>query len=271
VKTQNSLSIDHSPMTKPTLPATPSAEKTASLDKAFAELQSFGWGSSRGALMPIDDAIPAASQCPDSRRDLEARLIRVLQTDAPPPAKDYACRKLSLIGSSDAVPVLAGLLLDKDLGNAARSALELIPGPEAARTLRESLVQLDGVAKVGVINSLGARRDIESLPVLMNLLRDDDPMLATAAAWALGNLGTPSAAKSLQHAPSELPASARLAIADARLSCAERLLNNGQKAEAVALYRSLAEAGQPKHVQLAARRGLLMAARTGIRSVPASD
>jgi HEAT repeat protein len=259
------------PMTKSTPPAKLSADKTASLDKAFAELQSFGWGSSRGSLMPIDDAIPAAFECPDARRDLEARLTQVLQTDAPPPAKDYACRKLSLIGSSDCVPVLAGLLLDKDMGNAARSALELIPGPEAARGLRESLARLDGVAKVGIINSLGARRDIESLGVLMGLLRDTDPRIATAAAWALGNLGTTSAAKSLQNTPAELSASARLAIADARLSCAERLLNDGQKAEAVALYRSLAEAGQPKHVQLAAQRGLLMAARTGVRSQPASE
>jgi HEAT repeat protein len=232
------------------------------LDKAFSELQSFGWGSSRGPLMPIDNAIPAALQSSEARRDLEMRLARVLQTDAPPPAKDYACRKLGLIGSAASVPALAALLLDKDIGNGARGALEVIPGPEAARALRESLSKLEGVAKAGVINSLGVRRDFESLSLLIKLLKDPDPTIATAAAWSLGNIGTSGAAQPLQKTPAELAGPIRMAIADARLACAERLLRDGLKADAVALYRALAEPSQPKHVQLAARRGLLIAAQS---------
>jgi HEAT repeat protein len=236
-------------------------DRTA-LEKAFTELQTFGWGSSRGSLVPIDEAIPVALECPETRRDLETRFTGVLQADAPPPAKDYACRKLSLIGSRACVPVLAGLLLDKDVGNAARGALEVIPGPEARRALRESLSRLEGVAKAGVINSLGARREIESAPVLMDLVSDPDLVIATAAAWALGSFGNASAARTLQKVPSEIANSMRMAIADALLGCAERLLKAENRAEAVALYRSLADASQPKHVQLAARRGLLMAAQS---------
>jgi HEAT repeat protein len=248
-------------MSKLNSPATPPIEQAA-LDKAFADLQTFGWGSSRGLLMPIDEAIPQALECPEARRDLEGRLIAVLRAEAPPPAKDYACRKLCLAGSHACVPVLRNLLMDKDVGNAARAALEVIPGREASRALRESLPRLAGVAKVGVINSLGARRELENAPALMDLLADPDPAIASAAAWALGALGNGSAAKSLQKAPPEAANAFRTTITDALLACAERMLKEGQRADAVALYRSLSDKTQPKHVQLAARRGLLMAAQS---------
>ena len=50
------------------------------------------------------------------------------------------------------------------------------------------------------------------------------------------------------------------AIADACLTCAERLLADGKKPEAVRLYKSLNSEDQPKHVRLAATRGVLAAA-----------
>jgi hypothetical protein len=50
------------------------------------------------------------------------------------------------------------------------------------------------------------------------------------------------------------------AVADACLACAEHLLADGKKAEAIGLYKSLAGEDQPKHVRLAATRGLLAAA-----------
>ena len=48
------------------------------------------------------------------------------------------------------------------------------------------------------------------------------------------------------------------AVADASLVCAERLLADGKKAEATLVYKSLCGEDQPKHVRLAATRGLLL-------------
>jgi hypothetical protein len=53
----------------------------------------------------------------------------------------------------------------------------------------------------------------------------------------------------------------RLAVADALLACAERLLADGKKAEALAVYRTLANPQQPSHVRSAAERGAAMAGK----------
>ena len=56
------------------------------------------------------------------------------------------------------------------------------------------------------------------------------------------------------------PEGVKPAIADACLVCAGGLLAGGNKAEAILLYKSLNSQDQPKHVRLAATRGLLAAA-----------
>jgi hypothetical protein len=55
------------------------------------------------------------------------------------------------------------------------------------------------------------------------------------------------------------PEALRLAAADACLTCAERLLADGKKLEALAIYKALVGSDQPKHVRVAATRGLLAA------------
>ncbi len=83
--------------------------------------------------------------------------------------------------------------------------------------------------------------------------------MARAAAIALGDIGTAEAAKALADAKPTAP-EATQAATDARLACAEDLLAGGKKAEALAVYKSLAGEGQPKQVRLAATRGMLACA-----------
>ena len=68
--------------------------------------------------------------------DKERELIAILKSKAPPEEKAIACKRLAIYGSSQAVPALAPLLLDKDLASWARIALEVIPGPAADAALR---------------------------------------------------------------------------------------------------------------------------------------
>ena len=97
------------------------------------------------------------------------------------------------------------------------------------------------------------------MPELTSSLGDADPTIVCAAAYALGDIRTSDAAKALAQATPSA-AQARQAVTDARLSCAEGLLADGKKAEALAVYKSLAGDGQPKHVRLAATRGMLACA-----------
>jgi HEAT repeat protein len=231
----------------------------AALDKAFEALKTYDWGQDRSTLQVLDEAVAATHGDAAARKNLETRLVAVLKTDAPRAAKDVACRQLSLIGSADAAPALAELLTDKELSQMGRYALERIPDPAALAVLRDALSKTDGVLKVGVINSLGVRRDAESTASMTALMENSDPQLASAAVAALGAIGSADAAKALGDLQKKAADQLKPAVADARLCCAERLLAAGQKVEALAIYKALNTEDQPKHVRLAAVRGLLAA------------
>jgi hypothetical protein len=91
------------------------------------------------------------------------------------------------------------------------------------------------------------------------LLSGGDEKVAVAAASALGDLRGSEAAKALAAAKPGSDA-VRLAVTDARMSCAEGLLAAGKSAEALLIYKSLTGDEQPKHVKLGATRGVLACA-----------
>jgi HEAT repeat protein len=225
------------------------------LDQAFEALKTYNWGADRKVLEPIDKAALEK----EGRKELEARLAAVLKSDVSHDAKDFVCRKLMVIGTADSVPALAVLLPDEKLSHMARFALERIPAPEAAKALREALSKTEGKVKVGVIASLGQRGDAESVSSLAKLLGDSDAAVARAAAYALGAIRNADAAKALADAKPSQP-EVKQAATDASLACAESLLAEGQKTEATAIYKRFAGQDQPRHVRLAATRGMLAVA-----------
>jgi HEAT repeat protein len=229
------------------------------LDEALEALKTYDWGTDPKVLLPIDEAVVTTYGNADARKDLEAKLAAILSTGVTRDAKDFVCRKLMLIGTAQSTPILAGLLPDKDLSHMARYALERIPAAEAGQALRDALPKVSGATQVGVIGSLGVRRDTASVPALAALLNNADASVARAAAIALGDIGTVEAAKALADGKPTAPEASQAAT-DASLACAEDLLANGKKAEALAVYKSLVGEGQPKLVRLAATKGMLACA-----------
>jgi HEAT repeat protein len=229
------------------------------LDQAFEALKTYDWGTDPKVLAPIDQAVISTHGDAAAREQLELRLADVLENGATRDGKDYACRKLLIIGTAASVPALAALLPQAENSHMARYALERMPAPEAARALRDALGKVDGPLKIGVVASLGARGDLESVPALAAMLAGNDERLAAAAAIALGEIGGADAAKALAQLKPTGPEVSRAAT-DASLVCAESLLANGQKVEALAVYKSLVGEGQPKHVRLAATKGMLACA-----------
>lgn len=229
------------------------------LDEAFDALKTYDWGDETEAIKPIDEAVVETSDDPEARKALEIRLTDMLKTDISRDAKDYICRKLRVVGSAACVPTLSDMLGQPENSHMARFALERIPVPEAAQALRDALPKLSNELKVGVIGSLGARQDTASVPAIASLLKDSDDVVARSAALALGAIRTPEAAKALQAATKK-SAEVQSAITDASLACAEALLAAGKKDQALVLYKGLAGADRPKHVRLAATRGMLACA-----------
>jgi HEAT repeat protein len=226
------------------------------LDQAFDALKTFDYGADPKALRPIDEAVVKCHGDDAARAKLEEQLAAVLSAKVPHAATDYVCRKLMLIGSAACVPALAELLPNKDLSHLARYALERIPGSEASAALRKALGGVKPPLDIGMISSLSARGDAESVSKLGELVGGSDAAVAKAAADALGIIGSGDAAAALAKADAK-DAEAKIAVTDAKLACAENLVAAGKKGEALKLYKSLSGDDQPKHVALAAKRGVL--------------
>ena len=231
------------------------------LDDAFAALAAFDWGKDAAPLAAIDAATIATRGDAALRADLEKRLGAVLSSSASRAAKDYACRKLSIIGTAASVPVAAALLSDADNSHMARYALQRIGGPEARSALRRALETVKGDLAIGMISSLADLADAGSVPQLAKLLTADGP-LALAAARALGRIPTSESAAALAGA--KVGGEVGRVVKDAQLSIAESRLSAADRAGALALYEAVSkEVGEvpaghrDRDVRVAAIRGMV--------------
>jgi len=186
-------------------------------------------------------------------------LISVLQSDAPTAEKAITCKHLSVYGTQEAVPALAPLLANEELASWARIALEAIPGPAADGALREALDKVQGRLLVGVINSIGVRRDAGAIGGLAQKLTGADADVASAAAVALGCIGGDQAAAVLSWALGNASPAVRPAVAEGCIRCAERYLAEGKSAPAKKLYDAVCVADVPKQRVLDATRGAILA------------
>jgi hypothetical protein len=173
--------------------------------------------------------------------------------------KAKACQRVAELGVTEAIPALAPLLADEHLNTYARHALEPLADPSASEVLRSALGKLPGNLLIGVIHSLGTRKDAASVERLTKLMYANDADVARAAANSLGKIGGPAAMRELQAGLGKTKGMVRMAVADAGLLCAEGLLAQGQRQEAMAMYHSLTAPDVPKSVRLAAMHGVIAA------------
>ncbi len=190
----------------------------------------------------------------------EAELIAVLKSDAPQKDKADACRELTKVATKESVPVLAGLLTDEKLAHMARNTLEQIPDPAADAALRDAMGKVQGRLLMGVIGSLGVRRDAAAVDAIAKLLGDPDAALARAAARALGEIATTKAARALDAALAGAPAANQVDFCEGLFRCAETLEAEGQGAAALAIYERLRGLPNAAHqIRAAALRGVILA------------
>lgn len=115
----------------------------------------------------------------------------LVDPDASPYAKAKACQRLAVTGDRTSVAGVAALLGDEHLSVYARTALEQIPGEAAADALVAALPRLHGARLVGVINSLGVRRDARAVDALSKLVGSTDVAVSQAASAALARIRPP--------------------------------------------------------------------------------
>lgn len=189
----------------------------------------------------------------------EQKLIAILQSDAAPAEKAIPCKQLAVCGTAACVPALAPLLANPELASWARIALEAIPDPAADAALREAVGRLQGRLLIGTINSIGVRGDAQAVPALVARLADADAGVASAAAVALGKIGSEPAAAALVPMLKTAPAAVRPSVAAGCILCAERRMAAGRHPDAVALYAAVREANVSRQKTLESIRGLILA------------
>ncbi|MFZ5830454.1 MAG: HEAT repeat domain-containing protein [Planctomycetota bacterium] len=176
------------------------------------------------------------------------KLAETLKSDASEFDKAFACKRLAIIGTKEAVDALASLLTDEKLSHYGRYGLEPIPDPAAGEALRNAMGKVKGDLLIGVITSIGVRKDEAAITELTKHLRSTDNALAAAAASALGSIGGDEAAAVLKEALASEQGARLVGAANGCLICAENL----PAAQAAAMYNAVRKANVPQHVRIAA-------------------
>jgi HEAT repeat protein len=235
--------------------AAPAAEP--SFEQAMKDLPTYEFGQSRAHLTAIHHALRGAA--PAARARMCAQLAKVLDSGATEAAKRWVCRQLSIFGTKAQVPALAPLLLDEKLSDMGRYALQRIEDPSALAAMRDALPKAKPGQKIGLINSLGERADEKALDAIIACLGAGDEPVAVAAARALAKIGGTKACDALAALQGKAEGQLAEVARDAYLRCADGLLEAGNKEAAAAVYHQMYKPDQPRHIRLAALRGIVAA------------
>jgi len=235
----------------PALAAVQAQEPAADPYQALAKWE---FGQSRQPLAQIEDQIRHAAAADYSA--IEAKLLPLLKSpETPKDAKRSICRWLAVVGSAECVPAVAELLSDADLTHPARMAFEPLATPAAAAALRDALPKLQGKPLLGVISSIGVRRDAQAVGALSGLAANADAALAAAAISCLGQIGTEESLRALNAVSA--PAALARTLARAKIAAASHLAAAGSKDLAAGTYQALLAPDQAEAVRVAALKGLL--------------
>ena len=164
-------------------------EQEVELDPALQEIVNYKFGDSRKKLTKITDLVMASYGYPSVRLLLEKQFAQILSSDATFLCKEFICRQLYIVGTDVSVPVLANMLTDEKTSDMARYALENNPSSMVGKAFLDALKTTQGKTLIGMINSLGKRRDGMSVEALKNLSTSSDIEVSAAAAAALKKIG----------------------------------------------------------------------------------
>ena len=102
----------------------------AELQSALKTVRTYRFGQSRLDLTKIEGYVRDSYGQPATRQKIEAEFVGILKSpSATSDGKRWVCRQLSLIGTAASTSTLGQILLDKELSDMARYALERIDAP----------------------------------------------------------------------------------------------------------------------------------------------
>ncbi len=203
---------------------------------------------------PCEQAEKLLQETPATQyRPIEDKLIAVLESNnSTQDGKSIACRFLLQMGTDRCIPAVSALLGDEVLSHYARLVLERLESDAADKAMRNVLSTAPDQVKIGILGSLGSRRDGRAVEQVSKLVASRNAAVAAAALEALGKIGGPEAARQLESA--RPPENLKPAQMRAMAACARSL----PPADSVALCRRVLD-GSDKPARVAAMMQLAIA------------
>ncbi len=191
------------------------------------------------------------------RSSAEQALLARLQKPAPEPLQRFLLRLITVVGTSQSVPILQKLLADKTLREPARMALEQIPGNEATAALERAFAQAsDPQWKCALLLAIGARKQPRSVKVVLGALRSTQPEVRLTAITVAGEFPTSEIQKALQQIAQKGSEKEKEAAQHSLARIAERLRRSAAAGQAAALFRWLYANGKTPALRSAGLSGL---------------
>ncbi len=166
------------------------AQEVPNLHEALNYLKTYKFGMNREPLEPILEAIKTTQNNSQKQEKLSKQLAEILP-HCSIDGKRFIARQLVVIGTPSIVPNIEPLLKNKETVDIACRILEQIPGKEATQSLIKALQQkeINDADKIGLINSLGRRKDSSALDILSKHLDDSSAEVQKSAIMAIGSIG----------------------------------------------------------------------------------
>lgn len=235
-------------------------EPVPDMDAAFSTLANYDEGGDTTELDLINDRISAALNTYTLKRDLEGRLLDILQLpELSEAARDFAMKQLYRVATERSVEVLTPLLYLESTGEMARVALERVRANTATDALVEAMRKTKGQMRAGIIYSLGERKDPRAAQAITKFSGRGESDVIHAAIWALGEIGGPVAVKDLTWCRTNTIAEHRDFATRALFRVAERYLEEGDIRGALGVYDRLFVKPEPIEIRQRALRGILRA------------
>jgi HEAT repeat protein len=233
------------------------ADVKTKAENLLSKIKQYEFGQSRESLTEFAELIRNSIDSREDKQILEKSMLGLLKFDATFAGKQFICKELSIIGTEKAVPTLEPMLTNKNTSNIARYALERIPGKKVDDVLRISLNKTKGTVRIGIINTIGERRDIQAVEALGKFMFKSDNTTAIAAAAALGKIADDSSIEILTKAKEKTKGAVKARALDSYLKCADKLAMNGETERASTIYKELFDQNYELPIRAAALRGLI--------------
>jgi HEAT repeat protein len=229
----------------------------AELDATLSAAAVYESGQNLEAFRRIEEWVRQSGSEPRLRSQLEAGLIKLLDSSSTFEARRFACKELGIIGTENALPALSGLLQDETTAGMACLALTTYPPGRADEELRTALSSAGGTARIQIINTLGDRRVAKSVETLSRFASDNEPAAAEAAIAALGKIGSRSAWKVIETSRPRAALGLAPLWTEAMLRCGEKIAASGHQKMIITAFEGLLTESEPAYIRRAALQTLI--------------